>query len=142
MSPNPLRGVLKEVRAAREILERIEARLSSEEGVGPDPYQRRVEILRRIFWAGNGIARAELMPLLASFGTDYRWIGQQVKKGYLSVLPLPDGSTRYSVTPKAIRELALDKDDEEAEGIGLSTLSEAAFAEDWESAEDSIYDSL
>jgi len=71
-------------------------------------------------------------------------LGQQVKKGYLSVLPLPGGSVRYSVTPRAVRELGLGQEGPEGleERDALAKLSEASFAEEWDSPEDSIYDEL
>ena len=64
-----------------------------------------------------------------------------MKKGYLSLSPVPGGGTRYSVTPKAVREQRLDEDERE-ETFALSRASEASFAEDWDSEEDSVYDNL
>ena len=140
-------GDLKEVReglrAIREILDRLEGLLgpSAEE---PDPYERRREVLEGIYWAGNSVPREQLFRTLRERGTQYQWVGQQVKKGYLSVLPLPGGTVRYSVTPRAVRELGLGQEGPERleETAALSKLSEASFAEEWDSPEDSVYDQL
>jgi hypothetical protein len=143
----PEQGDLKEVRAGlsaiREILDRLEGLLgpATEE---PDPYERRKELLEGIYWAGNSVPRERLFKTLREAGTQYQWVGQQVKKGYLSVLPLPGGSVRYSVTPRAVRELGLGQEGPERleERAALAKLSEASFAEEWDSPEDSVYDQL
>lgn len=133
--------VLESLRAIRRMVDSLERKLSAQEGVEIDPYQRRREVLQKIYWAGNSISREELMPVLESHATDYRWIGQQVKKGYLSVSPIPGGGTRYSVTPKAVKELRLEQETWE-EAVAFSRLAEASFAEDWGSEEDAAYDEL
>ena len=71
-------------------------------------------------------------------------MGKGVKRVYLSLLPLPGGSVRYSVTPRAVRELGLGQEGPERieETAALTRLSEASFAEEWDSPEDSIYDRL
>lgn len=135
------REVLEGLRAIRRMIDGLERKLSVQEGVDIDPYRRRREVLQEIYWAGNSISRRQLVPILESHGTDYRWIGQQVKKGYLSVLPVPGGDTRYSVTPKAVKELRLDQENWE-EAAAFSKLAEASFAEDWDSEEDAAYDQL
>lgn len=127
--------------SARKILEDIERRLDA--GDTPpamDPYVRRRMMLMRIKWSDNDVNRNELNELLAAYGTNYAWIGQQVKKGYLRVKQTPLGP-RYSVTAKAVKEQQLDDDDEE-EIAAWAAASEEVFAEDWGSKEDSIYDSL
>jgi len=131
------------LRAMRDILDRLEALLGpSEERV--DPYERRKAVLEEIYWAGNSIPRDQLFRSLRERGAQYQWVGQQVKKGYLSVLPLPGGSVRYSVTPRAVRELGLGQEGPERleERTALAKLSEASFAEEWDSPEDSVYDQL
>ena len=133
--------VLESLRAIRRMIDVLERKLSAQEGVGIDPYQRRREVLQKIYWAGNTISREQLVPILESHGTDYRWIGQQVKKGYLSVSPVPGGGTRYSATPKAVKELRLDQETWE-EAAAFSKLAETSFAEDWDSEEDAAYDEL
>jgi hypothetical protein len=131
------------LRAIRTILERLESRLESSEEQ-PDPYERRKAILDRVYWASNNIAREELFGILREHGTQYQWVGQQVKKGYLSVLPVPGGGVRYSVTPRAVRELGLGQEApaDLEEAVALAKLSEPSFGEEWDSPEDSIYDQL
>ena len=132
--------VLESLRAIRRMIDVLERKLSSQVGVEIDPYERRREVLQKIYWAGNTIGRKQLVPVLENHGTDYRWIGQQVKKGYLSVSPVPGGG-RYSVTPKAVKELRLDQETWE-EAVAFSKLAETSFAEDWDSEEDAAYDEL
>jgi len=86
------------------------------------------------------VPREQLFRTLRERGTQYQWVGQQVKKGYLSVLPLPGGSVRYSVTPRAVRELSLGREGPEGleETGALAKLSEGSFAEEWDSPEDSV----
>lgn len=139
--PVARKEVLESLRAIRHMIDSLERKLSAEEGAEIDPYQRRREVLQRIYWAGNTMSREQLLPVLESHGTDYRWIGQQVKKGYLSVSPIPGGGTRYSVTPKAVKELRLDQEASEEE-VAFSKLAEISFAEDWGSEEDAAYDEL
>jgi len=138
-----LKELREGLRAIREILERLEALLEPA-GEEADPYERRKVILEGIYWAGNSMPREQLFNTLRERGTQYQWVGQQVKKGYLSVLPLPGGSVRYSVTPRAVRELGLGQEGPERleETAALSKLSEASFAEEWDSPEDSVYDQL
>lgn len=135
------REVLESLRAIRRMIDNLERKLRAEEGVEIDPYQRRREVLQKIYWSGNSASRDQLVPILESHGTDYRWIGQQVKKGYLSLSPVPGGGTRYSVTPRAVKELRLDEETWE-EATAFSKLAEASFAEDWDSEEDAAYDQL
>ena len=127
--------------ALRRIIDRLESKLKVESTRAPDPYVRRREILQRIYCSQNSMTREELLPLLEDRGTNYAWIGQQVKKGYLIVSPVPGGGTRYSVTPKAVREQYLDEEERE-ETMAWSRASEASFAEDWDKEEDSLYDDV
>jgi len=135
------REVLESLRTIRRVIDSLEKKLNTEEGAEIDPYKRRRDILQQVYWQGNSISRAQLLPILEGYGTDYRWIGQQVKKGYLSVSPVPGGGTRYSVTPKGVKELRLDQETPE-ETTAFSKLAEASFAEDWDSVEDAVYDEL
>ncbi|MEK7247660.1 MAG: hypothetical protein AAB092_04225 [Chloroflexota bacterium] len=138
--PVSAQEIRKAIGQVREILETLESRLAPPEGSAVlDPYMRRKQLLQRIYWNDNNLRRDELMDLLHEFGTNYAWIGQQVRKGYLVVLQAP-GGTRYSVTQKAIRDEGLQEEDEEIDQI--AALSTEAFAEDWNSEEDSAYDSL
>ena len=132
--------ILEGLRGIKAAVERLEKRLSGGEEASVDPITRRRELLREIYWSGNAIDRAELLPILKARGTDYQWIAQQVKKGYLSVVPLPGTGSRYSVTGRAVRELALD--DEAEEAAAFTALSSESFAEDWDSEEDSVYDGV
>src|SRR3972149_5427453 len=131
-TPVAAKEVLESLRAIRRMVDSLERKLSAQGGVEVDPYQRRREVLQKVYWAGNSISREQLMPILESHATDYRWIGQQVKKGYLSVSPIPGGGTRYSVTPKAVKELRLEQETWE-ETTDFSKLAEASFTEDWDS---------
>lgn len=140
-----LNEVIAALRAIRQILDRLESRLGDLTQEDIDPYGRRREILQTIYWHQNSMSRQELLPILNRHGTDYRWIAQQVKKGYLIVLPTPHAEPRYAVTAKAVRELQLAHE-ESPEDLGevtvLAKLSEASFAEDWDSKEDAVYDNL
>lgn len=133
--------VLNTIRAVKALLSKLEVRLDAQAKTPTDPYKRRTDILRQIYLGGNKIGGEEIVALLEAAGTNSRWIGQQVKKGYLSVIPLPGNRKRYAVTQRAVRELDLDSDDE-AEAEAFAKLSEPSFAEDWDSPEDSIYDKL
>jgi hypothetical protein len=134
-----------EIRSAiagvRRILDQLEAKIGPESSAEVDPYTRRREILREIYWTQNNMDKSELLSTLRERGTTYAWIGQQVKKGYLVTAPVPGGGARYSVTPKAIREQRLEEADKE-ETMNWTALSEESFAEDWDSDEDSVYDAL
>ena len=133
---------LKEsITALRRIFDGLESKLDSgEAGEQLDPYTRRRGILQEIYWSQNSMNREDLMALLAERGTNYAWIGQQVKKQYLIVTDLPGGGRRYSVTRKAVRDERLDQDRLETDRF--SRLSMESFAEDWDSEEDSVYDGL
>lgn len=138
-----LKEMREGLRAMREILDRLEGLLGAP-AEEPDPYERRKELLEGIYWAGNAVPRERLYETLREAGTQYQWVGQQVKKGYLSVLPVPGGTVRYSVTPRAVRELGLGEEGPEhvEERDAVAKLSEASFAEEWDSPEDSVYDEL
>jgi len=139
VSTHEIRRTLSQVRG---MLESLERKLEPEGHVPMDKYARRREVLQRIYWNDNRISREDLLALLHEFGTNYAWIGQQVSKGYLTLERDPRGSryTVYSVTPKAIRDEDLTAEEEEIDAI--SRLSNEVFAEDWDSEEDSAYDSL
>lgn len=139
--------VIADLRAIRRILDRLTGRLGNSISEGADPYQRRRAILQKMYQHQQQeiMTRQEILPILESHGTDYRWIAQQVKKGYVIVLPTPDGEPRYAVTAKAVRELRLSPEEsaeELGEGNALAKLSQGSFAEDWDSPEDAIYDTI
>lgn len=127
------------LKAVKRIIEQLERKLGSAGQDAIDPYARRRDLLQQIYWSRNSMERERLSPLLEDRGTSYTWIGQQVKKGYLLVYPLPGGTTRYSVTEKAVRELGLGDD---SGNDDITALSQNSFAEDWDSVEDAAYDAL
>lgn len=130
------------LRMIRDGLEGLEhLLLSSAEESAPDPYQRRHRLLEQVYQQ-EGLERPELMRMLREAGTAYQWIGQQVKKGYLTIASLPSGKVRYNVTPRAVRELELNKRKVAEDTAVYAAMSEEAFAEDWDSPEDSVYDEL
>lgn len=124
------------------MLESLERELEPDSDGPIDKYVRRREVLQRIYWNDNRMGREDLLALLHEFGTNYAWIGQQVSKGYLTLERDPRGSryTRYSVTPKAIRDEDLTAEEEEIDAI--SRLSNEVFAEDWDNEDDAAYDSV
>ena len=137
ISPTDLRH---SVRALRRIVDRLERQLEPE----VNEYARRREVLGRIYQSGNNMAKQQLMGILKSHGTNYAWIGQQVKRGYLEVRRTPGedpDNPHYSVTPTGVREQRLDEEDRE-ETAAWSRASEAAFAEDWDQEEDALYDDV
>ena len=132
-----LREYLHQIRDALDGIERL---LGDGETSQGDPYARRHHLLEYVY-AQEGVEREQMMHALREAGTSYQWIGQQVKKRYLSITPLPSGKVRYTVTPKAVKDLDLDKaveDDAEA----FAAMANEAFAEDWDSPEDAVYDRL
>ncbi len=127
------------VTALREAVQGLEAVLTqAQEGKPPDPIERRRQLLERIYVQG-GVQKPELLTAVREVGTAYQWIGQQVKMGYLEVPKR--GETMYRVTHKAIRELELGGESAQDEAA-YTLMAGEAFAEDWESEEDAIYDRL
>ncbi len=131
-------SALQAIKAIRDNLSKLERLLDEKEAI--NPYERRRIVLRAIFWSGNDVRKEDLVPVLTEEGTNSRWIGQQVKIGYLSVIKGQNGQVRYAVTPKAIEELRLAKADKES--LEWTKLSGRSFAKDWDSPEDSVYDDL
>ncbi|GEM_PF-1271351 len=126
----------------RESLDALEAALDVEEpDAATDPYARRQQLLQNIY-VHEGLEKPALTRELRDAGTTYQWIGQQVKKGYLSVIPSPTGKVKYTVTPKAVRELELNRLAVAEEAAAYTAMSAEAFAEDWDSPEDAVYDHL
>ena len=125
----------------REGLEGLERLLGLDEGSESDPYARRRQLLEYVY-TQEGVERGQMMHAIHEAGTTYQWIGQQVKKGYLAITPLPSGKVRYTVTPKAMRELELNKKGIAEEAEVYAAMAEEAFAEDWNSPEDAVYDRL
>lgn len=107
LSDPQLRSALNDI---RKILDEIEARLDEQPGEKVDGFLRRRQILLLIYRAGNNVGRDELMRFIREHGTNYAWIGQQVRKEYLSIEKTHTGQ-RYSVTAKAVEEQRLDEDE-------------------------------
>lgn len=99
--------ILNRLRTIREAVEDLERMLERPQGAG-SPYTRRRSILETIYQS-EGMDKDQLLRLLREHGTQYQWIGMQVKKEYLNVIPLPGSRTRYTVTPKAVKDLHLDQ---------------------------------
>ncbi len=142
VSKEAIRQRLQAIRVALDDLEGELGRLlPGNEDTNDDPYRRRRDILELIYERG-GIDKGQLLHALKEHGTQYQWIGMQVKKNYLSIVPLPGGRVQYTVTPKAVRELRLGRESSVEEAGAWARLSEEAFAQDWNSDEDAIYDRL
>ena len=75
-----MRQIVDRLRRARSWRRRIEGSIRTAEDA---------VFLRDIYFSGNSTSRDELEPVLRSQRTDYHWIAQQVKKGYLAVHALP-----------------------------------------------------
>ena len=136
--PEELQGYLRLIREGLEGLERVLGRGEEQQ---EDPYARRERLLLYVY-AQEGVEQPEMMHALREAGTSYQWIGQQVKKGYLAITPLPSGKVRYTVTSKAVKELELNSKSIAEEAAVYAAMSEEAFAEDWDSPEDAVYDRL
>lgn len=126
------------VAALKDAVQGLEAVVAqAQQGGAADPYERRRRLLGDIH-AQGGMEKAELLTAVREAGAAYQWIGQQVKMGYLQVPRV--GETMYRVTRKAIRE-ELGEDLAEEEAV-YTLMADEAFAEDWESEEDAVYDRL
>ncbi len=141
MTPDIAEESEKYLSMIREGLAGLERLLGQSTPKRSDPYARRERLLQQVY-AQEGVEQPEMMRALREVGTTYQWIGQQVKKGYLAITPLPSGKVRYTVTPKAVRELELNKKSIAEEAALYAAMSEEAFAEDWDSPEDAVYDRL
>lgn len=141
MTPDIVAESEKYLSMIREGLAGLERLLGQSVPQRSDPYARRERLLQHVY-AQEGVEQPEMMRVLREVGTTYQWIGQQVKKGYLAITPLPSGKVRYTVTPKAVKELELNKKGIAEEAALYAAMSEEAFAEDWDSPEDAVYDRL
>ena len=104
----------------------------------PRPHDPRSELLEQIHLAG-AMEQRQLFRLLDQRGMNHTWIGAQVGAEYLDMWHAADGKTFYRVTPRAVRELQLGQ---LASAATYANLSDSAFGDDWQSAEDSVYDRL
>ncbi len=129
-----LAKVKRELGSLKAAVARIEALIGDDPPV--DPYERRRRLLQLIY-EYDGMDRATLEPILHDHGTNIRWVGQQVKRGFL--LSPQQGDTLYRVTPLAVRELGLENAMKSRWRCGHPC---QRFAEDWDSDADAIYDEL
>ncbi len=128
-----IQGIQRNLTRLEEILRRLEAQ-------SPQiPTQdARSELLSQVHVAG-AMDQRRLFELLDQRGMSHAWIGAQVGAEYLDVWQGADGRTWYRVTQRAVRELYLGQ---MATLSGQPAESQSSFAEDWDSQEDSAYDSL
>ena len=128
------------LRAIRQSLEKLETLLkepqvlSSESG----PTDRRTELLEQIHVLGV-VDQRQLFRMLDQRQIPHTWIGAQSRASYLEMWTAAGGNVFYRVTEKAVEELNLGRLIPTSE---FSLMSEGAFAEDWDSEEDSAYDQL
>ena len=102
------------------------------------PQDPRSELLEQIHLAG-AMEQRGLFRLLDQRGMAHTWIGSQVAAEYLDTWQAADGRTFYRVTPRAVKDLLLGQ---LASAATYASLSDSAFADDWQSEEDSAYDRL
>ena len=140
MSTAPRGQAQRYIQGIQRNLSRLEDLLRSLEAQSPKVPTRdtRSELLARVHVAG-AIDQRLLFDLLDQRGVSHAWIGAQVGAEYLDVWQGADGRTWYRVTQRAVRELYLGQ---MAASSGQVDQSQSPFAEDWDSQEDSAYDSL
>ncbi len=128
------------IRSIRRSLAQLEGLVKEVEGHSPEPrpHDPRSELLEQIHLAG-AMEQRTLFRLLDQRDMNHTWIGAQVGAEFLDMWHAADGKTFYRVTPRAVRELQLGQ---LASAATYATLSESAFGDDWQSAEDSVYDRL
>jgi len=125
-----IRSIQRNLANLEELIHEIEAE--------PRPSDPRSELLEQIHLAG-AMEQRQLFRLLDQRDMNHTWIGAQVGAEFLDMWHAADGKTFYRVTPRAVRELHLGQ---LASAATYATLSDSAFGEDWQSAEDSVYDRL
>ena len=128
-----IRSIQRNLAELEELLHDIEAHAAE-----PRPHDSRSELLEQIHLAG-AMEQRQLFRLLDQRDMNHTWIGAQVGSEFLDMWHASDGSTFYRVTPRAVRELHLGQ---LASAATYASLSESAFGDDWQSAEDSVYDRL
>jgi hypothetical protein len=128
------------IRSIQRTLHRLEDLLRQAEAQSPElrPHDSRSELLEQVHVEG-AMEQRRLFDLLDRRGMSHTWIGAQVGAEYLELWHAADGRTFYRVTQRAIRELHLGQ---LASAATYASLSEDAFADDWQSEEDSVYDRL
>ena len=128
------------IRTIQRTLHKLEALVREIEAEAPElrPQDARGELLEQVHVAG-AMEQRRLFQLLDQRGINHTWVGAQVGAEYLDLWHAADGKTFYRVTERAIRELHLGQ---LASAATYASLSESAFADDWDSEEDSAYDRL
>lgn len=128
------------IRSIQRTLRRLEDLLRQVEAQSPElrPHDPRSELLEQVHVAG-AMEQRRLFELLDQRGISHTWIGAQVGSEYLELWHAADGRTFYRVTDRAVRDLHLGQ---LASAATYASLSEAAFGDDWQSEEDSVYDRL
>lgn len=140
MSTAPRGQAQRYIQGIHRNLSRLEDLLRRLEAQSPRVPTRdtRSELLSQVHVAG-AIDQRRLFDLLDQRSVSHAWIGAQVGAEYLDVWQGADGRTWYRVTQRAVRELYLGQ---MAASSGQPDQSQSPFAEDWDSQEDSAYDSL
>ncbi len=128
-----IRSIQRNLANLEDLIHEIEAQPAE-----PRPADPRSELLEQIHLAG-AMEQRQLFRLLDERDMNHSWIGAQVGAEFLDMWHAADGKNFYRVTPRAIRELHLGQ---LASAATYANLSESAFGDDWQSAEDSVYDRL
>ncbi len=128
------------IRSIQRNLSRLDELINEFEARAPEfrPHDARSELLEQVHLSG-AMEQRRLFELLDQRSITHTWIGAQVGAEYLEMWHAADGQAFYRVTARAIRELHLGQ---LAASANYSSQSETAFAEDWDSEEDSVYDRL
>lgn len=130
----------RQIRSIQRAMAKLEELIRENEAEAPEPrpHDPRSELLEQIHLAG-AMEQRDLFRLLDQRRMSHTWIGAQVGSDFLDMWHAADGKTFYRVTPRAVRELHLGQ---LASAATFASLSETAFADDWQSEEDSVYDRL
>lgn len=128
-----IRSIQRNLANLEELIHEMEAQPAE-----PRLSDPRSELLEQIHLAG-AMEQRQLFRLLDQRDMNHTWIGAQVGAEFLDMWHAADGKTFYRVTPRAVRELHLGQ---LASVATYATLSDSAFGDDWQSAEDSVYDRL
>jgi len=131
------------IKSIQRSLGRLEDLFRDMEAQVPEirPHDARSELLEQVHVAG-AMEQRRLFELLDQRGISHTWIGAQVGAESLDMWHAADGRTWYRVTERAIRELRLGQLASVATLATFASHSEAAFGDDWNSEEDSVYDRL
>lgn len=130
--------VQKYLKSIRQNLEKLESIISesSNNVESSGPQSPRIELLEQIYVLGV-VDQHKLFNLLDQRRIPHTWIGAQSRAGYLEMWNSAGGTMFYRVTQKAIEEQSLGRI------ILLTEFPNSAqdeLGKDWDSQEDSIYD--